>query len=123
MRYEPSPVPERIDAQYLDQELQRIANSINLLARNFRPSIVEETAVASSGVVLLNASATAVHLLLPPANRTDVVTVIRTDNSANKAVVKALGDNSINGGGSATLSAQYQIRRIESDGRTNYYTT
>ena len=115
--------PGSIDPQqlteFLERELRRIENALQGFEETLQVTIQETTAnVGASSIQLLDCSATAVVLSLPSAvgNKGKAYTFKKTDSSANKAAVRAVSSETIDGAGSASLTAQYQVKRIVSDG-------
>lgn len=86
-------------------------------------TVVSKTAnyTATAGeIVLVDASGGAVTVTLPGPNPDDLVTVKKTDGSANAVTVATPGAETIDGQSSLSISAQYESNEITSDG-SNYF--
>lgn len=109
--------------EFLSRELYRIESALIWIEESETVKHLESTANAStSSVLMLNCSATAIVITLPSASRVTGKTYItkKTDSGANKAAIRAVGSETIDGAASASLTAQYQVKRFISDG-TNWY--
>ena len=104
---------------YLARELYRIETALLAHEENLTVDLLEATADASTAsYLMLNCSATAIVITLPSAARATGkrFTIKKTDSGANKAAIRAVGSETIDGVGSASLTAQYQVKSIVSDG-------
>lgn len=108
--------------EYLARELRRIEYALIAYEESLTVDILEATANASTASnLMLNCSATAIVITLPSATRFTGkrFTIKKTDSGANKAAIRAVGSETIDGAASASLTAQYQVKTILSDG-TNW---
>ena len=108
---------------YLENELRRVEYALNGFEETAQIDLLESTANASaSSYQLLDCSATAIVISLPSAARVKgkKYTLKKIDSSANKGAIRAAGSETIDGVTSASLTAQYQVKSIVSDG-SNWY--
>lgn len=109
--------------EYLARELRRVETALYAYEESLTVDVLEATANASTAsYLMLNCSATAIVITLPSAARVTGkrFTIKKTDSSANKAAIRATGTQLIDGAASASLTAQYQVKSIVSDG-SNWY--
>lgn len=83
-------------------------------------SITADHTAETAEVVLADASGGAVTVTLPGPAAADLVTVKKTDSSANGVTIATPNSETIDGDASRTLTSQYVAREITSDG-TDYY--
>jgi len=114
---EATDIPQLND--YLARELRRIEYALLAYEEGQTVDILEATANASTAsYLMLDCSAVAIVITLPSAARVTGkhFTLKKTDSSANKAAIRAVGSETIDGAASASLTAQYQVKSIVSDG-------
>lgn len=105
---EPPVSPEHLP-EYLSRELRRIEASIDLASRRYDIQFASGTADASAAeTIICDASASLVVINLPgvSADGSPFYRVVKS-NGANNVIVRTT--ETINGAGSSTLSAQYQV--------------
>lgn len=105
--------------EYLSRELRHIEFAMLSYEESQTVDILEQTADASTASYLfLDCSATAIVITLPPASRVTGkrFTIKKTDSSANKAAIRTVASDTIDGAASASLTAQYQVKAVISDG-------
>ena len=108
--------------EYLSRELRRIEYALQAYEQSLTVDLLEQTAnVSVASNVMLNCSATAIVITLPSATRIQGqrFTFKKTDSGANKAAIRTVGTQTIDGATSSSLTAQYQVKTILSDG-TNW---
>ena len=117
---EATDIPQLND--YLSRELRRIEYALLAYEESLTVDVLEATANASTAsYLMLDCSATAIVITLPSAARVTGkrFTIKKTDSGAKKAAIRAVGSETIDGVASASLTAQYQVKNIVSDG-TNW---
>jgi hypothetical protein len=110
------PLNHRDLIEWLSREMPRIENAFAQLFPHYETQFVDQTAVASTAdIILADASQTAVVVYLPAAelSKGDQYRIIKR-KGGNNVVVRST--DTINGGGSATLSTQYQSSLFLCDG-------
>jgi len=112
---DPKDIPE-----YLSRELRNIEEALSQLSDENTVAFIDQTAAASvAGIIIADASQTAVVVTLPGAAASRGVAYrIGKSKGANNVVVRS--SETINGVSSSTLSLQYQFGVFVCDG-TEWY--
>ena len=107
-------IPSRADA---DSRYNRLGQGLNTSTRTVT---VSEVISARDATVLVDATSGAVTMTLPAAAAAlgMVVSVKKTDASANAVTVDGLGAETIDGAATKVLAAQYNVVTIHCDGAT-----
>jgi hypothetical protein len=117
MRYQPAPVPQHAAAlmEFLARELRRISTALSagfttLLVRTVTAT---STVTASDEVIIVDATAGAVTIALPPVllNRGRHIRVKKIDATANAVTLNGYDTETIDG--SLTLATTTQYARFE----------
>lgn len=114
--YSRTVVPQTYSAPWLSNELSNLQRS--LIPQTVRTAIANETVHANDCVVLYNASSGAITVTLPLPGQVKnlVLTLKKTDSSANAVTIAG----TIDGSASNSLATQYKSMTIVSDGVSWY---
>lgn len=88
------------------------------ILRRVRTETAHYTAAGTDSVILVDATSAVVTITLPPAarHRGLLLAIKKIDASANAVTIDGNGSETIDGSATATLSAQWDVEELISDG-------